>query len=320
MRKSMRNVLLAGAVVAVPAAFNAMIAARAPRAEIPLPGDIAYYDWVYGRVAFYRLGQGPPLLLLHTPALGNSAWEWRKVFPDLATRYTVHALDLLGFGLSDKPAFAYTGSMYADLVHDFLEDVIGTPAHVAGAGLSAAYAVNMAVRRPELIKRLALINPTGTTRVTSAVARTLTSLAFLTPVFGTTAYYHVAARANIERELKEHIYYDPAMVTPDVVDTLYASAHQSGSQYAVGALMAGQLDLPMRLAFADLQQPVMLIWGREAAYTPVSDATDLLVRAPQSTLQVIDACGMLPQDEHAGETIRLLREFFAHDMPGEMAA
>ena len=49
MNRALRNLLLAGTAVAVPAVANAMIAARAGRMPASLSGDIAYYDWTYGR-------------------------------------------------------------------------------------------------------------------------------------------------------------------------------------------------------------------------------------------------------------------------------
>ena len=161
MNKSLKSLLLAGAAVAIPATVNAIIAYRAGQMTQPLPGDVAYYDWVYGRVAYYRMGQGMPLVLVHHPNAGSSSWEWRKVFPALANHYTVHAIDLLGFGLSDKPDVPYSGRMYADLLHDFLQDVIVEPADAIGSALGASYVVNAAVRRPESLRRLMLVNPTG---------------------------------------------------------------------------------------------------------------------------------------------------------------
>ncbi|HEY3377874.1 MAG TPA: alpha/beta fold hydrolase [Armatimonadota bacterium] len=316
----MKGILWAAGAVAVPAAVNAIVAARAGKMEQPLPGDIAYYDWVYGRVAFYRLGQGPPVVLVHNPNAGASAWEWRKVFPELANTHTVYALDLLGYGISEKPDIPYRGSLYADLLHDFLEDVVGHPAHIIGSALGASYAVNVAVRRPELVERLVLVNPTGTTSHLSTVTRGVTLGIMQAPVVGTSIYYSLVSRPGIERELREHIYYDPTFVTPEMVDFLHASAHQPGSQHAAVAFVTGLLDLPMRMAFADIDQPTLLIWGRDAEYTPVGDAADLLYRDPKAQLSIFDDCGMLPHDEKAGEFIRTVRPFLLGTTTGEIAA
>ena len=320
MNKPLKRMLWAGAVVAVPALVNAVIAARAPEVEEPLPGDLGYYDWVYGRVAFYRMGQGMPVLLIHSPHAGASAWEWRKIFPALANHFTVYALDLLGFGFSDKPNVPYSGRMYADLIVDFLQDVVEARAHAIGSVLGGAYLVNAAVRRPESFERLVLVNPTGATANPSLVSEAITWNTLRTPVLGTSLYNNLVSSGNIERELITHDYYDASMATADVVETEYAFAHLPGSQYAAAAFLAGRLDLPMRLAFASLSQPVLLIWGRDAFYTPVSEAADLLFRLPSARLEVLDECGMLPHDEKAGEFIHLVDDFLQEPVSGEMAA
>ncbi|MHB9132962.1 MAG: alpha/beta fold hydrolase [Armatimonadota bacterium] len=309
MNKPLKRLLWTGAAVAVPVTVNSIIASRAQPMEQPLPGDIGYYDWIEGRVAFYRLGQGSPLLLVHNPNAAGSSWEWRKVFPELANRYTVYAIDLLGFGLSEKPDIDYSGAMLADLLHDFIQDVIGRRTHAVGSGLSSSYLVNAAVRRPEIIEHLVLVNPTGTTSMASPTVEGLTWAALRSPILGTSIYNTMVSMAGIENELLQHVYYNPCSVSPDIVQSLHASAHQHGSQFAAAAFISGRLDLPMRMAFSDISQPVLMIWGAEAFYTPLSDSVDLLYRHPQAQLVVLERCGMLPHDEKAGEFIRLVRDF-----------
>ena len=311
MNRSTKGLLAAGLAVAVPAVVNAVIAARTPEVTTPLPGDLGYYDWVYGRVAFYRLGQGAPLLLIHSPYPGSSAWEWRKLFPALANEFTVYALDLLGFGLSDKPNVPYSGRMYAELTHDFLQDVVGQRADAIGSALGCSYLVNTAVRRPELLRRLVLANPIGASSALPAYREFIAWNALRSPILGTALYNSLVTAGNIEQELITHYYYDASMVTLDVVDTLYAFAHQPGSQYAAAAFMTGRLGLPLRLAFSSLTQPVLLLWSRDAYYTPIIEAADLLYRHPETRLEIIEECGMLPHDEKAGEVIHLVSDFLS---------
>ena len=66
-------------------------------------------------------GSGPPCLLVH--GFGASSGHWRKNVPLLAQAHKVFALDLLGFGRSDKPLLAYSIDLWRDLVLDFLTEV-----------------------------------------------------------------------------------------------------------------------------------------------------------------------------------------------------
>ncbi len=71
--------------------------------ESVLPGNAHIYRWRRGHIFYKTLGNedAPPLVLLHAPGIGASAYEMRKIMQALAQHYHVYALDLLGFGLSD---------------------------------------------------------------------------------------------------------------------------------------------------------------------------------------------------------------------------
>jgi len=130
-----------------------------------------------------------------------------------------------------------------------------------------------------------------------------------TPVFGESAYYALVSRAAIARELTQHTYYDPLLVSPGMVRTRYQLAHQPGARFAASAYLTGRLDLPMRMAFSLLDKPILLLWGRDAYYTPVTDAADLRYRQPGARLEILDECGMLPHDECVGDVLRLTVDF-----------
>ena len=78
-----------------------------------------YFSW-RGYPIFYRTeGTGEPLLLVHGFPTGS--WDWYAIWPELARRYRVLALDMIGFGFSAKPRdFDYTIMAQADLFEAFL--------------------------------------------------------------------------------------------------------------------------------------------------------------------------------------------------------
>ena len=79
-------------------------------------GENSHFIDIDGRTIHYTVqGSGPALVLVH--GFGGSTYAWDKLTPLLASQYTVYALDLLGFGLSDKPADAsYALPAQADIV------------------------------------------------------------------------------------------------------------------------------------------------------------------------------------------------------------
>src|SRR5437588_1476174 len=129
--------------------------------ESILPGNAHIYRWRHGHIFYKTLGHedAPPLVLLHAPTLGGSAYEMRKIIGALAQHFHVYALDLLGFGLSDHPRINYSAETYIALCHDFLTEEVAQPATLVASGLSCSFAVSVAQRFPPICSRLVLISP-----------------------------------------------------------------------------------------------------------------------------------------------------------------
>src|SRR5215207_8427029 len=88
-----------------------------------LPGAMHDWTWRGWRVRYTTLGQGPPLVLVHSVHAAASSYEMRGIFEPLSQRHTVYAIDLLGFGKSERPDASYTGELYRDLLGAFLGEV-----------------------------------------------------------------------------------------------------------------------------------------------------------------------------------------------------
>jgi pimeloyl-ACP methyl ester carboxylesterase len=232
--------------------------------ESILPGEAHIYRWRPGHVYYKTLGEAsmPPLVLVHAPAIGASAYEMRKIASALAQHYHVYAPDLPGFGLSDRPGIDYSAETYAAFLRDFLTDVVGQPALILASGLSCNYAVSVASEHPELCSRLVLIAPFAlfggsfeTGPLTNAAQVPVVSW-LLYPLLSTKPVLrYVLARQHVP----EH---DP--VPSSDVDHLYAAAHQFGAEYAPMALLSGRLTSDTAHQFDSLQQPMLVIWGAKA--------------------------------------------------------
>lgn len=100
-------------------------------------------------------GSGPPVLLI--PGFGTDASAFAPQIPRLAEKYRVLAMNPRGLGFSDAPE----SERYdvATAAADAAKIIGETPAHVVGASLGAATAIELALQRPELVRSLTLITP-----------------------------------------------------------------------------------------------------------------------------------------------------------------
>lgn len=293
-------------------AFNRSVTLREGAVEPALPFEPTYWKWRYGKVAVYQAGDpsNPPLLLLHGHNAAASAFEMRYPFSLLSGRYHVYAPDLLGYGLSDRPNIEYTPHLYLELIEDVLREVVQRPATVVASSLSAAHAIEVASRLPEWITSLVLFCPTGLRRLTvqTSQGKAVEAL-FRTPLLGEALFNGLVSRASLRYYLQKQSYFDPSRVTPELVESYYNTAHAPGARYAPAAFVGGRVYWDASEAWTDLEQPVLIVWGREATFTPYSDAAVFLATNPAAEVQEINNAGILPHDEQPEQVANIVMEW-----------
>ncbi len=310
-KRLVRGLLLGGAAVGLPALANALIARRSARLERPAWGRTGRYAWKFGEVLYQHLGRGRPLVLLHSFGPGHDAEEWRPVAERLAARYRPHALELLGWGASDKPPVAYDDELYIQLIADFIEDVVAQRCVLVGAGLSAAYALQVAVDRPELVRALALVAPSGISLNADEpdLKDALLHRLLRVPVLGTAALNLFTSRSALQQYLRRDVFTAPERADAARLDHYYRSSHQPGGHAPLAAYLSGYLNHRVDEALGRLDAPLWLGWGRHAKAPPVETADLWLQRAPDADLEVFEDCGNLPHLESPASFYRRLHRF-----------
>src|SRR5882672_12027820 len=312
-----KTMLAGGAGVAALAALNAVIQRNASEPDdSALGGDANFFRWKHGRV-FYKMSgsenSGLPLVFIHGIGAGSSSFMWRKNFDELAKHFRVYAVDLLGFGFSDKPSTAaYSADLYVELISDFIREVSGDPSNVIASSLGAAYAIRVADEHPELINSMILNGPTGSDTLNRRPG--MAGAAFYgllqSPVLGTSFYNVMASERSIRDYARENLFYDHRRVTDRLVANLYATSHQPGAQHAIAAFLSGYLNTDTRSPFSRLTQPVVLVWGKQDTTTPWEKGASLQELNSRASLEVFDYCRMMPEQEQPEKFNALARATF----------
>lgn len=130
-----------------------------------LPAELHHLRGASGRLAVYAGGLGPPVLLVHSVNALASAAEIRPLFEALRQDHSVYALDLPGYGLSDRLPRAYS---VADMCAAILlvaqwvaQRHPGQPLQAVGVSLSCEFVARVAQQSPDLLAALTLVSPTG---------------------------------------------------------------------------------------------------------------------------------------------------------------
>ncbi len=312
-RKLFTGGVVVGGTVGALALYNKFVESRVGQPDTVLKGEQRRYPWKYGDV-FYQVkgvSDAKPLLLIHGFGPGASSFEWRKNVDALAEQFRVYTLDLLGFGLSDRPVIDYTAETFADLIGDFVKEAIGKPTVVVAHGLTCAYVIADAYRRPQFFERLVLVSPPPTILQESVPGPLESALKFVlrVPVLGQSIYNALTSQRVIQAYYDRQGYHNPGLITDELVEYIYSNAHQPNSRYPAASLLGNELVMDVHEPLARLQMPIVAIWGREDVYTP-PDTADTFKRVNANIdIRVMDKCRQQIQDEQAAKFNALIGEF-----------
>ncbi len=302
-----------GGTLGALAIYNKVTTSMAGELDTVLRGEERRYPWKYGDMFYEVKGsrEAKPLLLIHGFGPGASSYEWRKNVDTLAEQFRVYAVDLLGFGLSDRPSVDYTAETFTDLISDFIKEVINKPTIVLAHGLTNAYVIAAAYRKPQLFERLILVAP-NSAMLQESLPGPLNSVwkgLLRTPVVGEFVYNLLTSRQAIRAYYDRQGYHNPGLITDELVEYIYTTAHQSNSRYAAASFISNFLSLDVHEAYSRLQVPAIAVWGREALLTP-SESSEAFKRANSRTeIRIIDKSSFQVQDEQAAQFNNLVREF-----------
>lgn len=306
--------LWTGAAIGTLAAINAFIAARTPQLQNSLPGTFQRFPGRAGDVGYVVAGSGSPVLLLHGIGAGNSMLEWEKNFEALREHHTVYALDFLGFGRSDRPEYKYSCGDYADLIISFLRNVVGESCAVIASSDSCNFAIEAANRAPELVSKLVLVCPPtlpDENEQRQAERHFLWKM-FSLPVLGQTIHNFFTSRAGIRRFSEQNLFYDKSLVTEEYVTRHHIDAHQKGARWGLASFVSGWMRRDAHRIWANLAQPALLVWGRNARISGIETAPEWLALKTNAQLEVIDRAMLMPHFERPQEWNSAVIEWLAN--------
>ncbi|GCE10250.1 alpha/beta fold hydrolase [Tengunoibacter tsumagoiensis] len=312
-KKILTTGLLVGGTLGAMAIYNKATCAMVGELDTVLTGEERRYPWKYGDMFYEVKGEheARPLVLIHGFSPGASSYEWRKNIEALSANFRVYALDLLGFGLSDRPELYYTPEMMVDLLHDFLSEVVAQPALVVAHDQSCAYAIAVAARNPQLFERLILLSPSPSLvqKPDTGPLQRIWKAILSTPIVGEFIYNLFTSRPAIRAYYDRFGYQNPGLISDDFIEYLYTSAHQPQSFQAANAVLSGSLALDVHEPLSRLQVPTNAIWGREGELSPAEASAALKRFNAKIDIHVIDKSRMHLQEEQASHLNQLLGTF-----------
>jgi pimeloyl-ACP methyl ester carboxylesterase len=245
------------------------------------------------------------LVLVH--GFGACIEHWRKNIPVLADAgYKVFAIDLLGFGGSDKAPIDYTVDVWVELLKDFWTAHINEPTVFIGNSIGALLSLMVVTQYPEISAGGVLINAAGGLNhrpgelnpplriVMSAFGKFVSH-----PITGKFVFNRIRQKNQIRRSLYQ-VYRDKEAVTDELVEMLYQPSCDPGAQKVFASIITAPPGPTPAELLPKLERPLLIVWGMDDPWTPITGAK-LYEQAKENGKDIkivpIPGAGHCPHDE-----------------------
>ncbi len=258
---------------------------------------------------YQKAGTGDvPLVLVH--GFGASSFSWRENLDPLAQAgFTAYAPDMRGFGLSDKGwDKSLSQDAQADRLKAFLDAVGIERAVLAGNSMGGGIVANFALRYPDRVRGLVLVDPAIYGGTNGGAASALVGL----PGIQRWGQHLVRfALADDERNAAtiKSAWFDPSQVTPEVLRGYRRALQTPDWDLGLLALLRDGLRNNLGPRLKDLNVPTLIVWGEHDTWISPSNAPKLKQDIAGSQLAIIRAAGHVPHEEKPEEFNRLVIDF-----------
>lgn len=295
----------------------------------PLPGPrVELADKRAGRIVLYgeaaaaSVGAAPPLLLVHSVNAAATAYEMKTLFEHFRGRRAVYALDLPGFGLSDRSDRKYTPRLMTDAIHAAVREIRSrhddAAIDLAALSLGCEFAARAANDTPNVFRSIALISPTGFDRRAAAAAQAAGTggtrampwlhglLSF--PLWKRGFFSALTSRASIRFFLQKT--WGSKEIDEGLLEYDYITTHQPGAENAPYYFVSGYLFSRDAIdLYRNLSMPIWMAHGVRGDFVDYEQKT-VVERLPNWSIDVFET-GAMPHFEKPLEFIRRYETFLS---------
>jgi pimeloyl-ACP methyl ester carboxylesterase len=278
-----------------------------------LGGDRREVESFAGRLSYYRSGpvQGSvPLLLIHSINAAGSAYETLPLYNYYRRRRSVYALDLPGFGFSERGDRQYSPRLMTDAVHvamtEIARDHSEEPVDVIAISLGAEFLARAASENPDAFRSVGLISPTGFNRSTPDEApvgttRAMPWLHAALMLSGRPFFDLLTSKASIRYFLNKT--WGSKQIDEGLLEYDYLTTHQPGAYQAPYAFVSGFLfSKDIQVIYRMLKLPVWMVHGVRGDFTDYTKSSRFDGR-PNWSIQCFQT-GALPHFEVLDQVTR----------------
>ncbi|MBE9007867.1 alpha/beta fold hydrolase [Fortiea sp. LEGE XX443] len=296
----------------------------------PIPGQ--YWQWRGQKVYYVRAGesqpQRPPLLLVH--GFGASTDHWRKNINGLYQDFEIFAIDLLGFGRSQKPKLQYSSDLWRDQLHDFISEVIGQKAVLAGNSLGGYACLCVAAQYPDSVAGVVLLNSAGPFSDNQPTAEPEALQSQIQPPkqpsplqkllgnsvkwifqqsFSQFLLFQYVRQRWVIRQTLEKVYLDKTAITDQLIEEIYRPAYDAGAFDVFVSVFSTPQGEKVDVLLKQLTCPLLLLLGEADPWMKARERSQKFRQYYPELTEYFIKAGHCPHDEIPDQVNQLLSDW-----------
>jgi 2-hydroxy-6-oxonona-2,4-dienedioate hydrolase len=273
-----------------------------------LGAEIRFYDVVGVRTRVIEAGtSGPHLIMLH--GIGGHAESFSRNVVELGRHFQVHALDMLGHGLTDRPDVDYTVRVLSEHVREFMDARGIDRAHLLGQSLGGWAASWLTIDTPERVISLSLATTAG---ISTGTVEQGSSVDMAAKVQAVSQKSLLEPSLESVRERLEFLMYKPETVTDELVELRYRIMTRDANSMLkmVNAITSDVEEFQLTPeVLRSIETPVLVLWTTHNPTTSLAEARAAAEILPNSRLEVFEKCAHWPQFEAPEAFNRVVADF-----------
>ncbi len=288
-------------------------------------GEQRFWYWRGWRIRYTHLAESPgtqdqaPFLLLH--GAGSSLAQWRENLTALAQERPVYALDLLGFGDSEKVATELNTDLWVAQVAAFWQTYLRRPMILMGHSLGALVALQSATSHPEQVDRLIMLTLPAArqelggsvAKVGAVVERWFASPLLIRPLF------KLVRRPGLIRSVLLKLHLDASRVDQVLVDAFVRPTQERGAArtfcYLVKSRTSNSFSPMTRDLIPLVRVPALLLWGQRDRVIPIAWGQYVNTLSARLTFVEVEEAGHFFYDESPADLHDLIDRWLAGQLP-----
>jgi pimeloyl-ACP methyl ester carboxylesterase len=240
------------------------------------------------------------VILIH--GFGASLESWTGIQSEISKEFDVIAFDLKGFGWSTRPDGDYSPAEQARVIWRALAKLGVSNTTLIGHSWGSSVVLAMTLQAPAKVARVGLISAYVYDEQVPSFFRWSQLPGFGEMLFAMFYDQRIEERVPLA-------YHDQRFATQKRVDVVEAEMARPGATAAALATARGHHFANLSSKYADIKQPVMILWGQQDQVTPLHFGQRLQRNIKGAQLEILQQCGHMPMIEARNQTVAALQKF-----------